>query len=234
MGKLVSKNVSYQDGGTKCTGYFAYDDSFTAGGRKLAGVLVAPEWWGLNDYARGRANRLAGLGYAAFALDIYGDGKNTTDPKEAGALAGAFYAMANIATREWCAGESAETLLGGFFAAVGIFGAIGLVVLTLWPQPVPEGVAGFVLRGPVWPSGAFLFWTFVQAAGSLLGVGLVIRAYQLAEASRVAVFEYVILPASAFWGWVIWQEHLSLTAALGMVLIATAGVMIAMRARGGR
>lgn len=149
-------------------------------------------------------------------------------------LAGALYALGNIATREWCPRESAETLLGGFFAALGIFGVIGLAALTLWPQPVPEGAAGFVLRGMVWPSGAFLFWTFVQAAGSLLGVGMMIKAYQMAEASRVSVFEYVILPASAFWGWVIWQERLSLTAALGMGLIAAAGMMIAMRAGRGR
>ena len=30
-------------------------------------------------------------------------------------MAGALYAMGNIATREWCAEESAETLLAGFF-----------------------------------------------------------------------------------------------------------------------
>lgn len=149
-------------------------------------------------------------------------------------LAGGLYALGNIATREWCPHESAETLLGGFFAALGVFGVIGLAVLTLWPQAVPEGAAGFVLRGPVLPSGAFLFWTFVQAAGSLLGVGMMIKAYQMAEASRVSVFEYVILPASAFWGWAIWQERLSLTAALGMGLIAAAGMMIAMRTRAGR
>lgn len=81
------------------------------------------------------------------------------------------------------------------------------------------------------PGGAFWFWTFVQAAGSLLGVGLMIRAYQIASASRVAVFEYVILPASAFWGWVIWSETLTPLAVLGMGLITLAGAMIALRAR---
>ena len=88
---------------------------------------------------------------------------------------------------------------------------------------------GFIQRGWVWPSGTFWFWTFVQAAGSLFGVGMMIRAYQMADASRVSVFEYVILPASAFWGWILWGEQLTPLAVTGMVLIAAAGVIIALR-----
>ena len=44
-------------------------------------VLVVHEWWGLNDYARKRAEKLAALGYVAFACDMYGDGKVTTHPQ---------------------------------------------------------------------------------------------------------------------------------------------------------
>lgn len=145
--------------------------------------------------------------------------------------AGLMYAMGNIATRQWCAGESAETLLAGFFVALGVLGAFGMAVLWLLPLAVPEGADGFLLRGPVWPSEVFLWWTFVQAAGSLLGVGLMIRAYQIADAGRVSVLEYVILPASAFWTWAIWGDTLSLTAWAGMALIAAAGTLIALRAR---
>lgn len=146
-------------------------------------------------------------------------------------LAGAMYAMGNIATRRWCAGESAETLLAGFFVALGALGLIGMAVLVVMPLPVPEGPAGFVMRGPVMPGGAFLFWTFVQAAGSLVGVGLMIRAYQIADAGRVSVLEYVILPASALWAWIIWAETLDALAWGGMALIAGAGALIALRAR---
>jgi drug/metabolite transporter (DMT)-like permease len=146
-------------------------------------------------------------------------------------LAGALYAMGNIATREWCAGESAVVLTAGFFAGLGLFGALGIGALAIWHLPVADGTAGFVTRGWVWPSTSFLFWTFVQAAGSLIGVGMMVRAYQLAEASRVSVFEYIILPASALWGWVLWSEVLTPLAMLGMVLIAVAGLMIAARSR---
>lgn len=148
--------------------------------------------------------------------------------------AGALYALGNIATREWCAGESAEVLTAGFFTALGVLGLAGLGVLTLFPLPVADGASGFVTRGWVWPSGAFLLWTFVQAVGSLVAVVMMVRAYQLAEASRVSVFEYATLPASAFWGWVLWAEVLTPLAVAGMGLIAAAGGLIALRARGAR
>ncbi len=146
-------------------------------------------------------------------------------------LAGALYALGNIATRRWCHEESAETLLAGFFLALGLAGALGMVVLALAPVPVPSGTAGFLMRGPVWPTQGFWFWTFIQAAGSLLGVGLMVRAYQVADATRVSVFEYAILPASAAWSWLIWGEVLTPMAVAGMAMIVAAGIMIALSAK---
>ncbi|MFN4170338.1 MAG: DMT family transporter [Pseudorhodobacter sp.] len=146
-------------------------------------------------------------------------------------FAGALYAFGNIATREWCGGERAETLLAGFFVALGVMGLAGMAVLGLIAPDVPAGAAGFVVRGAVWPPAEFYLWTFVQAAGSLLGVGLMIKAYLIASASRVSIFEYVILPASALWGWVIWSEVLTVQAWIGMAMIAGAGAMIALRSR---
>ncbi|MBY0349503.1 DMT family transporter [Tabrizicola sp.] len=142
-------------------------------------------------------------------------------------IAGALYAMGNIATRAWCAGESAETLVAGFFGMLGVIGLIGMAVLWVFPLPAPDGADGFLQRGPVWPTGSFLWWTFVQAAGSLLGVGMIVKAYQIAEASRVSVFEYVILPASAVWGLILWGERLTPVAIAGMGLIVVAGMLIA-------
>ena len=142
-------------------------------------------------------------------------------------LAGALYAMGNIATREWCAEESAETLLGGFFVALGIIGALGMLALTLWPISVPSGPEYFLMRGPVLPTSEFWIWTFVQAAGSLLGVGLMIRGYQITQASKASVLEYVILPASAFWSYVIWGQTMGWMAWVGMALIVAAGALIA-------
>ena len=146
-------------------------------------------------------------------------------------ISGALYAMGNIATREWCAGESAETILAGFFGVLGVIGLIGMAFLWAFPLPVPDGAEGFLQRGPVWPTGDFLWWTFVQAAGSLLGVGMIVKAYQIADASRVSVFEYIILPASAAWGFILWGEVLTSLAVIGMGLIVAAGVMVSSPAR---
>ncbi len=144
--------------------------------------------------------------------------------------AGALYAAGNIATRRLCEGESAETLVAGFFAIMGIMGVAGLGLLALWPLVVPDGAAGFVQRGWVWPSVTFYIWTFAQAAGSIIGVMLMIRAYQIADAGRVSVFEYLILPAASLWGWVLWNEQPNAQSLIGMAMIAAAGAMIALRA----
>jgi dienelactone hydrolase len=63
--------------------YLTYDENIKD---KRPGVLVVPEWWGLNDYARRRAQMLAELGYTALAVDMYGGGKVATLPDEAGRL----------------------------------------------------------------------------------------------------------------------------------------------------
>ena len=84
--KLVTKTVEYSQEGTKCRGFLAYDDALKG---KRPGVLVVPEWWGLNDFSRQKAEQLAGLGYVAFAADMYGGGVATTDSQEAAKLAGA-------------------------------------------------------------------------------------------------------------------------------------------------
>lgn len=78
--KVVGKKVTYQSGDTTLEGYLAYDEA-KQGNRP--GVLVVHEWWGLNDYARKRADMLAELGYTAFALDMYGQGRHTTHPDDA-------------------------------------------------------------------------------------------------------------------------------------------------------
>lgn len=145
------------------------------------------------------------------------------------ALAGFFYALGHIATRRWCARESAATLTLGFFLALGMFGLIGMGGLLAFPQAVPPDMAGFVLRAPVVPSAEVLLWILAQAIGALLGLLAMVRGYQLADASRVAVFEYIVLPVAALWGFLLWAEVPSALAVGGMALIVAAGLLIALR-----
>src|SRR5262245_31937604 len=88
---VVTKVIDYEYDGTKLKGFLAYDDSVN---EKRPGVLVFPEWWGLNDYAKNRAKQLAEMGYVAFAADLYGDGKviDVAHPEDAGKMAGALRA----------------------------------------------------------------------------------------------------------------------------------------------
>jgi len=51
----------------------------------LPGIIVIQEWWGLNDNIRSMARQLAGQGYEALAVDLYG-GKSATTPEEARGL----------------------------------------------------------------------------------------------------------------------------------------------------
>jgi dienelactone hydrolase len=83
---LKHKTVDYTVDGKSFQGYLAWDDAVTG---KRPGIVVFPEWWGINDYSKKRADMLAGLGYVAFAADPYGDGKSTNNPAESGAWAGA-------------------------------------------------------------------------------------------------------------------------------------------------
>ncbi len=84
---LHTETVEYRHGGVVLEGYLAYDDA-QAG--KRPGVLVIHEWTGHNAYARKRAEQLAGLGYVAFALDMYGKGVHAKDARDAAAKAAVF------------------------------------------------------------------------------------------------------------------------------------------------
>ena len=83
MTDIRTEDVTYSAGGTTLKGYLAWDAD-ASGPRP--GVLVVHEWWGLNDYIRGRARQLAEEGYTALAVDMYGDGRTADAPDGAGAL----------------------------------------------------------------------------------------------------------------------------------------------------
>jgi dienelactone hydrolase len=97
--KIVTRAVPYEHNGVKLEGYLAYDDTTVSPAQKAPGVLVIPEWWGLNEYPKSRAEQLARLGYVAFAADMYGAGVVTGDKGKAGELAGQFYGKPLMAER---------------------------------------------------------------------------------------------------------------------------------------
>ncbi|HUC81461.1 MAG TPA: dienelactone hydrolase family protein [Flavisolibacter sp.] len=77
---IKEEAVSYDDNGTTLKGYVAYNGS--SNDRKPI-VLVVPEWWGVTEYPRMRAQMLAEMGYFAMTVDMYGNGKLAENPKDA-------------------------------------------------------------------------------------------------------------------------------------------------------
>lgn len=75
--------IEYEDGGVALEGRFAWGDAGTA---PQPGILIAHAWAGRSDFEDGKADRLAGLGYAAFALDLYGKGVRGGSVEENAAL----------------------------------------------------------------------------------------------------------------------------------------------------
>lgn len=145
--------------------------------------------------------------------------------------AGFFYALGAISTRTLCAGESALALLMGMWLALGAFGALGVVALALFPVASPPGAEGFVTRGWVWPMWQAAPWVVVQVLGAVSAVFLITRAYQMGEPSHVGVFEYSVMLFGPVFAWVAFGQPVTGWQMVGIVLIAGAGAIIAIRAR---
>lgn len=124
---IQTKEITYKSGDTQLKGFLAWDDAIKG---KTPGVLVVHEWWGHNAYSRERAKKLAQLGYTAFALDMYGDGKLAQHPKEA---TGFFEAVMN----------NSDTMRTRFNAALA----------TLKQQPTVDtshiGAIGYCMGGAI-------------------------------------------------------------------------------------
>ena len=70
--------VTFKSGSETASGLLVTPE----GGGPFPAVLVIQEWWGLNDWVKEQARRLAKEGYAALAVDLY-RGKVTADPDQA-------------------------------------------------------------------------------------------------------------------------------------------------------
>lgn len=76
---LAYNTINYVDDDTLLEGFFAYDDSFSD---RRPAVLIAHAWGGRDDFVKQKAEQLAKMGYFAFALDMYGEGKTGSTNEE--------------------------------------------------------------------------------------------------------------------------------------------------------
>jgi carboxymethylenebutenolidase len=77
-GAVTSKVVSYKSGNETVKAILYIPD----GKGPFPAVIVIHEWWGLNDWVKEQASKLAGEGYASLAIDLY-RGKVASTPEEA-------------------------------------------------------------------------------------------------------------------------------------------------------
>ena len=104
---IKEEAVSYSLDTVTMNGFVAYDAN-KEGKRPV--ILVVHEWWGLTDYPRMRAKQLAGLGYFAMAVDMFGHGKTLDNPSDAQSAAMPFYQNPQMGyQRLMAAAEKAKT-----------------------------------------------------------------------------------------------------------------------------
>lgn len=126
---IRGEEITYESGGIKLKGYLAYD---AAKNGRRPGVLIVHEWWGHNDYVRSRARMLAKMGYTAFALDMYGDGKQAAHPADAQKFMMAVLSDLRAAQARFLAAksllQSQPTVDRGKIAAIGYCFGGGVVL----------------------------------------------------------------------------------------------------------
>lgn len=142
---------------------------------------------------------------------------------------GLFYGLGALLTRRLCAEEGTAALTLGYFLGMGAWGVAGFAAVLLAAPEVPPGAEGFFWRGWAPLDARLAGWVLVHSAGSIVAMALIVRAYQVAEAAQVSLFEYVFLPVAAIWTWVLFAETPAASTVAGTGLIALAGIVIALR-----
>jgi len=80
---IQTRLVAYRDHDVELEAYMACDDSSSD---RRPGVLISHAWAGRSEFEESKAEMLAELGYAGFALDLYGKGVRGSNPEENRAL----------------------------------------------------------------------------------------------------------------------------------------------------
>jgi dienelactone hydrolase len=73
---MKTEILTYEADGLSMRSHLFFDEAVSG---PRPGILVFPEAFGLGDHAKSRAERLAGLGYAALACDLHGEEKIFSD-----------------------------------------------------------------------------------------------------------------------------------------------------------
>ncbi len=158
-----------------------------------------------------------GIGFAGVIVildpNLDGDSAMVSPVALIGLLGGLLAALAKVTVRRLSRTEPATRIV--FYFAL-IAGAVSAVPL-LWSWQTPSTDA--------------LLWLLAIALSATLGQLALTRGLSLAPASRMGAFGYSAVLFGAAFGWLIWDESITLSLIIGSLMIA-AGGLIAGRATG--
>ncbi|CEG55848.1 dienelactone hydrolase family protein [Legionella fallonii] len=79
---IVTEQIEYYEGDVLCRGFLAYQNNVS----KQPGVMIAHDWGGRGNFVCDKALEFAEMGYAGFAIDMYGQAQLGHDKVEKRAL----------------------------------------------------------------------------------------------------------------------------------------------------
>ncbi len=141
------------------------------------------------------------------------------------------YAGTILVTRRLCREESPVTLAYGVSIAFLAVGAVGLVAFSGIPFEDLATAWPYLFTGWSAPEAFVLGIIAICSCLNLTSNICLAKAYQTAEASWLAPFDYSYLIFATFWGFVFWGDVPGGITVLGMAMIAGAGAFVAWRER---
>lgn len=139
------------------------------------------------------------------------------------------YAGTILTTRRLCREESPVTLSFGVGITFLTVGVIGTLVFTFFIEPTRAAEWPYLLTG--WHEIGLSILGLIAACSvlNLIANISLARAYQTAEASWLAPFDYSYIVFATFWGYVFWEHIPDALTFLGMAMIAGSGAFVAWR-----
>lgn len=85
LAKMTTRNVEWSEGAATFQGVLVFDD--TGKNKRRPGLVMVPNWMGVNASAVEKARGLAGKDYVVLVADVWGKGQQPKDQAQAGAKA---------------------------------------------------------------------------------------------------------------------------------------------------
>lgn len=147
-------------------------------------------------------------------------------------LATLCYVLNVIITRKLHTTDSSATM-AYYSSLIYLVAALIVAPLPALVGEMPDAHPSITSFFHAWAMPGVLDLLIMAGLGLVWAVGtyLIARAYSSSQASVAAPFEYVTLPISVIWGFLLWQEVPTLTTWLGAILTVGSGLYILQRER---